>query len=64
MRHSIKLCNCKGCLMEFKKSFYTILYENEFLNPQIFQQTNSLFPEQSTLHKTRSNYYSVCHYLE
>jgi hypothetical protein len=27
----------------------TILYENEFQNPQIFQQTISLFPEQSTL---------------
>jgi hypothetical protein len=30
-------------------SFNTILYENEFQNPQIFQQTISLFPEQSTL---------------
>jgi hypothetical protein len=29
--------------------FNTILYENEFQNPQIFQQTISLFPEQSTL---------------
>jgi hypothetical protein len=29
--------------------FYTILYKNEFQNPQIFQQTISLFPEQSTL---------------
>jgi hypothetical protein len=27
----------------------TILYENEFQNPQIFQQTISLFPERSTL---------------
>jgi hypothetical protein len=27
------------------------LYENEFQNPQIFQQTISLFPEQSTLHR-------------
>jgi hypothetical protein len=27
----------------------TILYENKFQNPQIFQQTISLFPEQSTL---------------
>jgi hypothetical protein len=26
-----------------------MLYENEFQNPQIFQQTISLFPEQSTL---------------
>jgi hypothetical protein len=29
--------------------FTTILYENEFQNPQIFQQTISLFPEHSTL---------------
>jgi hypothetical protein len=29
--------------------FSTILYENEFQNPQIVQQTISLFPEQSTL---------------
>jgi hypothetical protein len=29
--------------------FNTILYENEFQNPQIFQQTISLFHEQSTL---------------
>jgi hypothetical protein len=29
--------------------FNTIFYENEFQNPQIFQQTISLFPEQSTL---------------
>jgi hypothetical protein len=37
--------------MEFYTSFVfnTILYENEFQNPQIFQQTFSLFPEQSTL---------------
>jgi hypothetical protein len=27
----------------------TNLYENEFQNPQIFQQTISLFPEHSTL---------------
>jgi hypothetical protein len=31
--------------------FNTILYENEFQNPQIFQQTISLFPEHSTLAK-------------
>jgi hypothetical protein len=31
---------------------YTILNENEFQNPQIFQQTISLFPEQSTLSST------------
>jgi hypothetical protein len=29
--------------------FNTILYENEFQNPQMFQQTISLFPEHSTL---------------
>jgi hypothetical protein len=29
--------------------FNTILYENEFQNPQIFQQPISLFPEHSTL---------------
>jgi hypothetical protein len=29
--------------------FNTILYENEFQNPQIFQQTISLFPKHSTL---------------
>jgi hypothetical protein len=31
--------------------FNSILYENEFQNPQIFQQTISLFPEHSTLHQ-------------
>jgi hypothetical protein len=36
--------------------FNTILYENEFQNPQIFQQTISLFPEQSTLVCCRLNY--------
>jgi hypothetical protein len=30
--------------------FNTILYENEFKNPQIFQQTISLFPLHSTLY--------------
>jgi hypothetical protein len=29
--------------------FNTMLYENEFQNPQIFQQTIRLFPEHSTL---------------
>jgi hypothetical protein len=29
--------------------FNTILYKNEFQKPQIFQQTISHFPEQSTL---------------
>jgi hypothetical protein len=28
--------------------FNTILYENEFQNPQILQQTICFFPEQST----------------
>jgi hypothetical protein len=31
--------------------FITILKENEFQNPQIFQQTISLFLEQTTLHQ-------------
>jgi hypothetical protein len=31
--------------------FNTIVYENEFQNPQIIQQTISLFPEQSTLER-------------
>jgi hypothetical protein len=31
------------------KVFTTILYKNEFQNPQIFQQTISLLPAQSTL---------------
>jgi hypothetical protein len=41
MRHPIQLPN----------DFNTILYENEFQNPQIFQQTimSVFFPEQSTL---------------
>jgi hypothetical protein len=38
-----------GKFEDFKTHFYTILYENEFQNPQSFQQTISLFPEQSTL---------------
>jgi hypothetical protein len=29
--------------------FNTILYKNEFQNPQIFPQTISLFPDHSTL---------------
>jgi hypothetical protein len=33
--------------------FNTILYENEFQNPQIFQQTISLFPKHSTLEGTQ-----------
>jgi hypothetical protein len=37
--------------------FNTILYENEFHNPQIFQQTISLFPEKSTLELTTLNFH-------
>jgi hypothetical protein len=35
--------------MEFLRVCNTILYEIEFQNPQISQQTISLFPEHSTL---------------
>jgi hypothetical protein len=38
-----------GLPHEILHVFNTILYENEFQNPQIFQQTISLFPEHSTL---------------
>jgi hypothetical protein len=40
-----------GCLSPhgILKVFNTILYENEFQNPQNFQQTFSPFPEHSTL---------------
>jgi hypothetical protein len=41
--------------MEVKRVFNTILYENEFQNPPIFQQTISLFPEHSTLEVLSSN---------
>jgi hypothetical protein len=36
MRHHIQLPNYMVCLME---SFNTILYENEFRNPQILMNT-------------------------
>jgi hypothetical protein len=50
MRHPHTVAhNYMGCLMEFLGVFNTIYYKNEFQNPQIFQQTISLFPEQSTL---------------
>jgi hypothetical protein len=39
--------------------FNTILYKNEFQNPQIFQQTISLFPEQSTLAKVNISFRGV-----
>jgi hypothetical protein len=45
--------------------FNTILYEKEFQNPQIFQQTIILFPEQSTEHfknKLSGNYYGIWEY--
>jgi hypothetical protein len=38
-----------GCLMEFYTSLILFYYENEFQNPQIFQQTISTFPKHSTL---------------
>jgi hypothetical protein len=38
-----------GASWNFKSLFNTILYENEFQNPQIFQQTISPFPEHLTL---------------
>jgi hypothetical protein len=49
MRHPIQLPNYMGCLKEFYTSLTLFLYKQEFQNPQIFQQTISLFPEQSTL---------------
>jgi hypothetical protein len=51
MRHPIQLPNWQvyGLPHEILRVFNTILYENEFQKPQIFQQTISLFPEQSTL---------------
>jgi hypothetical protein len=41
--------------------FNNILYENEFQNPQIFQQTISLFPEQSTLNPKLCIQYRLHH---
>jgi hypothetical protein len=49
MRHPIQLPNYMGLPHVILHVFNTILYEKEFQNPQIFQQTISLFPEQSTL---------------
>jgi hypothetical protein len=51
MRHPIQLPNYMGCLMEFYTFLTLLKYENEFQNPQIFQQTISLFPEQSTIYR-------------
>jgi hypothetical protein len=47
-KHCVFKCNWQ---LSFRRwtLYNTILYENEFQNPQIFQQTISLFPEQSTL---------------
>jgi hypothetical protein len=41
--------------------FNTILYEKEFQNPQIFQQTISLFPEHSTLVGWKMQYRGIDH---
>jgi hypothetical protein len=49
MRHPIQLPNLYGLPHGILHVFNTILYENEFQNPQIFQQTISLFPKHSTL---------------
>jgi hypothetical protein len=50
MRHPVQFPNyIYGLPRGILGVFNTILYENEFQNPQILQQTISLFPEQSTL---------------
>jgi hypothetical protein len=49
MRHPIQFPTIYGLPHGILHVFNTILYENEFQNPQIFQQTISLFHEQSTL---------------
>jgi hypothetical protein len=51
MRHPIQLQLPRGILGVFS----TIFYENEFQNPQIFQQTIRLFPEHSTLYSNCTN---------
>jgi hypothetical protein len=43
--------------------FNAILYENKFQKPQIFQQTISLFPEQSTLSTAGSLFQSCFSYF-
>jgi hypothetical protein len=48
MRHPHTVAQLYGLPHGILHVFNTILYENEFQNPQIFQQTISLFPEQST----------------
>jgi hypothetical protein len=50
MRHHIQLVTqLYGLPHGILGVLNTILYKNEFQNPQIFQQNISLFPEQSTL---------------
>jgi hypothetical protein len=49
MRHPHTVAQLYGVPHGIFGVFNTILYENEFQNPQISQQTISLFPEQSTL---------------
>jgi hypothetical protein len=47
-----------GASWNLSRVFNTILYKSEFQDPQIFQQTISLFPEHSTLVRG-----SKCKYL-
>jgi hypothetical protein len=49
MRHPIQLPQLYGLLHGILHVFNTILYENEFQNPQIFQQNIIPFAEHSTL---------------
>jgi hypothetical protein len=49
MRQPIKLGKLYGVPHRILHVCSTILYANVFQNPQIFQQTISLFPEHSTL---------------
>jgi hypothetical protein len=49
MRHPYTVVQLYGVPHGILGVFNTILYENEFQNHQIFQQTISLLPEQSTL---------------
>jgi hypothetical protein len=49
MRHPHTVAQLYGLLHGILLIFNTILYENQFQNPPIFLQTNTLFPEQSTL---------------
>jgi hypothetical protein len=43
---SLQINSWLGAISFYKDFSWAILYENEFQNPQIFQQTISLFPEQ------------------